>query len=62
MGEKKVYSTKISLLSEFEASSKDLDGKTLSSIKRTAQISSCTSTDASLQLKKKMKKVLDKKE
>ena len=61
-GKEKVHLIKKCFLSEFEASSGDSDGETLSSIKRTAQISSCTSANASLQLKKKMKKVLDKKE
>ena len=61
-GKEKIHLTKGSLLSEFDASPDDSDGETLSSIKRTAQISSSTSTDASLQLKKKMKKILDKKE
>ena len=61
-GKEKIHLTKRSLLSEFDASPDDSDGETLSSIKRTAQISSSTSTDASLQLKKKMKKILDKKE
>ena len=61
-GKEKIHLTKRSLLSEFDASPDDSDGETLSSIKRTAQISSSTSTDASPQLKKKMKKILDKKE
>ena len=58
-GKEKIHLTKRSLFSEFETLPDDSDGETLSSIKRAAQISSSTSADASLQLKKKMKKVVD---
>ncbi|KAF3438727.1 hypothetical protein FNV43_RR21491 [Rhamnella rubrinervis] len=61
-GKEKAHSTKRSLLLEFETSSDDSDAETLSSIKRTAQISSSISAKASLHLKKKMKKEVDKKE
>ena len=61
-GKEKIHLTKRTLFSEFDTLPDDSDGETLSSIKRAAQISSSTSADASLQLKKKMKKVLDKKE
>ena len=61
-GKEKIHLTKRSILSEFDASPDDSDGETLSSIKRIAQINSSTSVDAFFQLKKKIKKVLDKKE
>ena len=61
-GKEKIHLTKRSLFSEFDTLPDDSDGETLSSIKRIAQINSSTSVDAFFQLKKKIKKVLDKKE